>query len=135
MHSALRRRELTILSLVMQGTRSGSVSLNDAQFHLQTLPFGGVGESGTGAYRGRSSFDVFVHRRPYTTTPGWMESLLDTRYPPYRPSKEKMAKFLYGVTPDFDREGRQSRFTWLKYLLGGSPKAAAGRAAVVAVSK
>jgi beta-apo-4'-carotenal oxygenase len=88
-----------------------------------------------GAYRGRASFDVFVHRRPYTTTPSWMESLLDMRYPPYLPTKEKMINITFGGTPDFDRDGRQSRLRWLQYLLGGTPKAAAGRAAIVAVGK
>jgi beta-apo-4'-carotenal oxygenase len=38
-------------------------------------------------------------------------------------------------TPDFDRNGRQSRFTWLKYIIGGSPKSAASRVAVAAVGK
>jgi beta-apo-4'-carotenal oxygenase len=102
--------------------RSGSVSLNDAQPHINTLPFGGVGESGTGAYRGRSTFDVFVHRRPYTKTPGWMDLLLDARYPPYTSIKLRKVAFIMGGTPDFDREGRQSRFTWLKYILGGAPR-------------
>ncbi|KUL92162.1 hypothetical protein ZTR_02449 [Talaromyces verruculosus] len=120
---------------VMAGLRSGSVSLNDAQPHVNTLPFGGVGESGTGAYRGRSSIDVWTHSRPYTNTPKWMESLLDVRYPPYTSSKLRMLQLSMGTTPDFDREGRQSRFTWLKYIIGGTPSSAATRVAAYAVSK
>ena len=115
--------------------RSGSVSLNDAQPHVNNLPFGGVGESGSGSYRGRATFDVFVHRRPYTNTPAWMESLIDIRYPPYPASKWKKARFALDETPDFDREGRQSQLTWLSYLIGGSPKSTASRVAVAAVSK
>jgi beta-apo-4'-carotenal oxygenase len=118
---------------VMANLRSGSVSLNDAQPHINTLAFGGIGESGSGAYRGRSSFDVFVHRRPYTNTPGWMDALLDVRYPPYPASKLRMVNATMVGTPDFDRNGRQSRFTWLKYIIGGSPKSAASRVAVAAV--
>lgn len=118
---------------VMAALRSGSVSLNDAQPHVNTLSFGGVGESGTGAYRGRASFDVFVHRRPYTNTPGWMDLLLDARYPPFTAAKLKKLKMVLGGTPDFDREGRQSGFTWLKYLIGGTPQASAARVAVTAI--
>lgn len=30
---------------------------------VDTLPFGGVGPSGMGAYHGKYSFDTFVHKR------------------------------------------------------------------------
>ncbi|OKL64500.1 hypothetical protein UA08_00605 [Talaromyces atroroseus] len=118
---------------VMAVFRSGSVSLNDAQPHVNTLPFGGVGESGTGAYRGRSSFDVFVHRRPYTNTPGWMDYLLDGRYPPYTSTKMRKVNMVMGGIPDFDRDGRPSRFAWLKYILGGTSWSMATRVAVTAI--
>lgn len=50
---------------VLDETRSGGASVNDSYFHasIGTLSFGGVGDSGQGAYRGRASFDSFVHRR------------------------------------------------------------------------
>ncbi|KAL4798740.1 Aldehyde/histidinol dehydrogenase [Aspergillus venezuelensis] len=119
---------------ILSQTRSGGVSVNDAALHIPTLPFGGVGESGYGAYRGRSSFDVFVHRRPITSSPGWLESLLAIRYPPY---DGKLAKFKSAslVKPDFDREGRKVRLGWLRaiFTLGsGSLAGGAGRAGVVA---
>ncbi|KAL8951651.1 MAG: hypothetical protein Q9222_002379 [Ikaeria aurantiellina] len=103
---------------IMRETQSGGVSVNDALFHgsLPTLPFGGVGDSGTGAYRGRSSFDCFSHRRSVTTTPGWMEGMLDVRYPPY---EGKLAKFkkMNDMKPNFDREGRV-KFSLIAYILG-----------------
>ena len=39
-----------------EATSSGSMVVNDAVVHLsvETLPFGGVGASGMGAYHGRS---------------------------------------------------------------------------------
>ncbi|KAJ6171230.1 Beta-apo-4'-carotenal oxygenase [Penicillium chermesinum] len=122
---------------ILNSTRSGGVSVNDAALHIPTLPFGGVGESGNGAYRGRASFDVWVHRRPVTTSPGWLESILAIRYPPYA---GKLSKFKAASTlvPDFDRSGRKLSFGWLRYILtlgGGSAKSGAGRAAVVAASK
>ncbi|KAL3461434.1 Aldehyde/histidinol dehydrogenase [Aspergillus heterothallicus] len=119
---------------ILSMTRSGGVSVNDAALHIPTLPFGGVGESGYGAYRGRSSFDVFVHRRPITSSPSWLESLLSIRYPPYA---GKLAKFKSASTlvPDFDRSGHKVRLGWIRFVLtlgGGSAKAGATRAAVVA---
>lgn len=40
------------------------------------VPFGGVGESGHGKYRGRDTFDSFVHKRPVMSQPGWLEGQL-----------------------------------------------------------
>ncbi|KAJ5380034.1 Beta-apo-4'-carotenal oxygenase [Penicillium cataractarum] len=122
---------------IIASTRSGGVSCNDAALHIPTLPFGGVGESGYGAYRGRSSFDVWVHRRPITSTPSWLESILAIRYPPYA---GKLSKFKAANTlvPDFDRNGQKVTLGWLRFILtlgGGSAKAGAGRAAVVAASE
>ena len=39
------------------------VAINDCIMHLANpeLPFGGVGESGMGAYHGKASFDTFTH--------------------------------------------------------------------------
>ena len=41
----------------------GGGCMNDTVYHLSSpyLPFGGVGESGIGAYHGKGSFDVFSH--------------------------------------------------------------------------
>jgi aldehyde dehydrogenase (NAD+) len=43
----------------------GGGCINDTVFHLSSpyLPFGGVGESGIGAYHGKGSFDVFSHEK------------------------------------------------------------------------
>ena len=66
---------------ILRETRSGGSTINDSFFHasIPTLAFGGVGESGQGAYRGRASFDCFTHRRSIVTTPAWMETLLAAR--------------------------------------------------------
>jgi beta-apo-4'-carotenal oxygenase len=95
--------------------------VNDAFFHgsIPTLAFGGVGNSGQGAYRGKASFDTFTHRRSIVTTPGWMEGLLNVRYPPY---DGKLAKFrsMSEKKPNFDREGKEIRGVgyWLGFVLG-----------------
>ncbi|CBY37882.1 unnamed protein product [Oikopleura dioica] len=40
---------------------SGGMCINDTIMHIspETLPFGGVGESGIGAYHGKTSFQTF----------------------------------------------------------------------------
>ena len=102
---------------VLRELRSGGASVNDAYTHgtIPTLAFGGVGESGQGAYRGRASFDCFTHRRSITWTPNWMERLLDVRYPPY---EGKLAKYrqMSQAKPDFDREGRV-KFSLVNFVL------------------
>ncbi|KAA8571488.1 hypothetical protein EYC84_001488 [Monilinia fructicola] len=83
---------------LLNNITSGGATVNDSFFHgsIQTLPFGGVGDSGTGSYRGKESFNTFTHRRSLASTPGWMEKLLNIRYPPY--SDAKLAKFLKSST-------------------------------------
>ena len=46
-------------------TTSGGVSINTVMEHQQAkdMPFGGVGESGMGAYHGKYGFDEFSHQR------------------------------------------------------------------------
>jgi beta-apo-4'-carotenal oxygenase len=107
-------------------------------FHasIPTLAFGGVGTSGQGAYRGRASFDTFSHRRSVTTTPGWMESLLKIRYPPYH-GKLKQFKKMQDLTPNFDRMGRPNGgfLGWLFSLGAKSTGGALVRYILVALSK
>lgn len=106
---------------ILSQTRSGGASLNDGFFHasIPTLPFGGVGTSGQGAYRGKASFDVFTHRRSVTTTPAWIESMLDIRYPPYTMKKRQKFAGMNEIKPNFDRQGRTLGWgSWLLGLLG-----------------
>lgn len=126
---------------VLNGCLSGGASMNDGYFHasVPTLPFGGVGTSGTGAYRGKASFDTFSHRRTVTTTPTWVDGLLRVRYMPYDMGKYKQMTAL-NATPDFDRSGRVQASGigyWLKVLVGlGGTKAKGAfvRWAVVALA-
>ena len=50
---------------IIARTSSGSVCVNDfiVQLSVETLPFGGVGASGYGAYHGKYTFDTFSHRK------------------------------------------------------------------------
>lgn len=102
---------------MLTGIRSGGASVNDGYMHgsLPTLAFGGVGDSGQGAYRGQSSFECFTHRRSITTTPGWMEGMLNVRYPPYEGKVEKFRQMSL-LKPNFDREGNV-KFSLVSYIL------------------
>ncbi len=50
---------------VLTRTTSGGVTLNDVIMHVsqEDLPFGGVGDSGMGAYHGIDGFRTFSHRK------------------------------------------------------------------------
>jgi len=109
---------------VLSQTRSGGASINDGFFHasIPTMPFGGVGSSGQGAYRGRASFDVFTHRRSITTTPAWIEGMLDIRYPPYTLAKQKKFAGMNEIKPNFDRNGKEIGRIWSILGLGARSK-------------
>ncbi|NJP38736.1 aldehyde dehydrogenase [Alkalicoccus luteus] len=51
--------------MIISNLSFGGGCINDTIMHISTpyLPFGGVGESGHGAYHGKDSFDTFTHRK------------------------------------------------------------------------
>jgi acyl-CoA reductase-like NAD-dependent aldehyde dehydrogenase len=77
------------VELIRNGTRSGAFSRNHVLQHFinDHLPFGGVGESGTGAYHGERTFSTFSHDR--ATIDASCSRFLDSHliYPPYTPLK------------------------------------------------
>lgn len=72
-------------------TSSGALAFNVAVIHLSVpgLPFGGVGESGIGAYRGKRSFDTFSHEKAILSKPLKPETL-GLIFPPFTPAKKKL---------------------------------------------
>lgn len=50
---------------------------------VPNAPFGGVGESGYGAYHGVWGFLAFSHQRTVVSMPTWMDKLMGFRYPPF----------------------------------------------------
>ena len=62
----------------------GGGCVNDTIIHLATseMGFGGVGESGMGAYHGKAGFDAFSHTKSIVDKKTWMD--LPMRYQPYR---------------------------------------------------
>ncbi|EPY76010.1 fatty aldehyde dehydrogenase [Camelus ferus] len=85
----------TLTKWLIDHTSSGGVTGNDVIMHfmLSSLPFGGVGSSGMGAYHGKYSFDTFSHQRPCLLKSLKREGANKLRYPPNSPSKVDWAKF------------------------------------------
>ena len=79
---------------VLRATSSGGACVNDTMMHLGVpdLPFGGVGESGMGAYHGKTSFDTFSHRKSVLDKSVHLD--LPLRYPPYDDTKAQWLKRL-----------------------------------------
>ncbi len=72
----------------------GGGCINDVIIHLATsnMGFGGVGESGMGAYHGRVGFDAFSHTKSIVNKRTWID--LPIRYQPYKSKLyKKLAKF------------------------------------------
>ena len=69
-------------SLIRQ-TSAGGISVNDTITHFinSSMPFGGVGESGMGAYHGKYGFDTFSHFKPVMVKPTFID--VPMRYPPF----------------------------------------------------
>ena len=71
----------------------GGGCINDTFIHLATteMGFGGFGESGMGAYHGKTGFDTFSHYKSIVDKKTWID--LPMRYQPYRKMHEKMVRF------------------------------------------
>ncbi|XP_072909292.1 aldehyde dehydrogenase, dimeric NADP-preferring-like isoform X1 [Hemitrygon akajei] len=85
-----------LIKQMITKTSSGGVTANDCLIHytLHTLPFGGVGTSGFGAYHGKYSFETFSHRRACVLKSLGMEKLNSVRYAPATESKQKWTHWL-----------------------------------------
>ncbi len=65
----------------------GGGCVNDTIIHLAVhgMPFGGVGNSGMGAYHGKTGFDTFTHYKSILKKGNWLD--LPFRYQPYNKLK------------------------------------------------
>jgi len=97
---------------VVEKTSSGGVCLNDCIYHISNpnLPFGGVGPSGTGAYHGKASFDLFSHYKSVMNKRTWIDPSI--RYPPYTKENTERLETLFGAGG--------SRLPPAKTLIGGT---------------
>ncbi|WP_035601341.1 aldehyde dehydrogenase family protein [Haloferula sp. BvORR071] len=78
---------------IVSDTVSGGVCFNDTVVHIASpaLPFGGVGASGMGRYRGKASFDTFTRERVVMSRHLWPD--LKFRYPPATATVERLRNF------------------------------------------
>ncbi|MFA5640345.1 MAG: aldehyde dehydrogenase [Bacteroidales bacterium] len=79
---------------ILGQTSSGSVCINDTIIHVANhrLPFGGVGNSGMGAYHGKYSFDTFTHKKATVVSSFSVD--FPIKYPPYKGKLDKFKRFL-----------------------------------------
>ena len=75
---------------VLSNCKFGGGCVNDTIIHLATtgMGFGGVGESGMGAYHGKKGFDTFTHYKSIVDKKTWID--LPMRYAPYRKIYDKL---------------------------------------------
>ncbi len=73
-----------VIKKVTSRCQYGGGCINDTVIHLATshMGFGGVGESGMGAYHGKTGFDTFTHYKSIVDKKIWID--LPMRYSPYK---------------------------------------------------
>ncbi|XP_024032931.1 aldehyde dehydrogenase family 3 member F1 isoform X2 [Morus notabilis] len=88
-------KDETLKKRIISETSSGSVTFNDVmiQFLCETLPFGGVDQSGFGRYHGKYSFDTFSHEKAIMQGSFFPE--IEARYPPWTAFKLKFIRLAY----------------------------------------
>lgn len=76
----------------VEETSSGTIMVNDAVvFQVNhNLPFGGVGESGMGAFHGKHTFEAFSHMKAVMRRPFFGD--VSMRYPPYSEGEKNMLR-------------------------------------------
>jgi aldehyde dehydrogenase (NAD+) len=81
----------SVIREVTRRCRYGGGCINDCVVHLATaMAFGGVGESGMGAYHGKTGFDTFSHTKSILEKKTWLD--LPMRYQPY--NRKRYGKFI-----------------------------------------
>lgn len=78
----------------MRNATFGGGCINNTLWHLSNpnLPFGGVGQSGMGAYHGKYSFDTFTHKKAVLKTPTWFDPKM--KYPPFSGKLKLLKRFI-----------------------------------------
>lgn len=79
---------------VINTIQSGGACINNCVFHMANsyLPFGGIGESGMGAYHGFDGFECFSHKKGVLKTPSWID--IPLTYAPYGDKIKLLRKFM-----------------------------------------
>jgi aldehyde dehydrogenase (NAD+) len=85
------------INTLIQNYPFGGSVVNDVLVHFTNpkLPFGGIGNSGVGAYHGKYSFDLMSHTKPVVKRSFWLD--LPQRYAPYPKSISLLKNILKRV--------------------------------------
>lgn len=77
-------RDSSVQNKIMQEVPFGGGCINESVMHVGQghLPFGGVGESGLGAYHGKASFETFTHYKSVLKKSTLSD--MPIKYPPYK---------------------------------------------------
>ncbi|MFK7910175.1 MAG: aldehyde dehydrogenase family protein, partial [Akkermansiaceae bacterium] len=80
---------------LMRDVRSGGVCINDTMKQGSNLnvPFGGVGDSGYGRYRGKAGVEAFTYERAVFKRPTWAPEMLELK-PPYDDKINMLKRFM-----------------------------------------
>lgn len=80
---------------VIREVPAGAVVVNQVAMHVMvpSLPFGGVGASGMGAYHGKSGFETFSHLKSVLVKPTKPDPLMT--YPPYTDKAMRMIRKMF----------------------------------------
>lgn len=78
---------------LMKNYRYGGGVINDTLIHYgnHRLPFGGIGDSGIGAYHGKLGFDIFTHKKAVVKKANWLD--MPVRYAPYKGKLSALKRF------------------------------------------
>ncbi len=78
----------------MESLTFGGGCVNNTAWHFanHSFPFGGIGNSGIGAYHGKHTFNRFTHAKPVMKTPAWFDP--DMKYPPLKGKMKWLKLFI-----------------------------------------
>jgi aldehyde dehydrogenase (NAD+) len=72
----------------------GGGCINNTAWHFTNhhIGFGGIGNSGIGAYHGKFSFNTFTHAKPILKSPTWFDPSI--KYPPFKGKLKTLKWFI-----------------------------------------
>lgn len=113
-------RDESKVQRMLSETSSGSVTINDVilQLTVDTLPFGGVGQSGMGRYRGKFGFDEFTHEKAVLKRGFFADGIAAARYPPLTEKKVTQLHYLTATRRSIPRWMKRSFHAFPCLLIG-----------------
>ncbi|XP_018326467.1 aldehyde dehydrogenase, dimeric NADP-preferring isoform X2 [Agrilus planipennis] len=107
--------EKRIIDSFLNETSCGGVTVNDTLMHasVEDFPFGGIGQSGIGAYHGKVTFKTFTHRKSVLVRSlnPLLEKINAIRYPPYTEKRLNLLKTA------LERKGSIISYECIKFII------------------